>query len=173
MPASLPSEPPEPPPYRRRTRLGAMEYLGIPVLALLPLLSLSQALGPSEARQDARALGPLSMTLTHPARLRQKGSGLLEVVVSNTGSLPARELSIALDAAYLSHFSRVDSTPAAVSIGSGRWQVPLPPMGPGESQALRVQLEADDWGRLPGGVELVAPGQAVLARLDFSTLVLP
>ncbi len=173
MPATDAIEPPQPPTYRRVVRLGALEWVGIPLLAVLPLLSLTGLLGPSQGRLSVEAPGPLTLELTHPSRLRHKGGGALEIVVINTGTQPAQALSVALDAAYLSRFSRAEATPAAEDIAEGRVRVPLPPLEPGARTNVHLRLEAKDWGRLPGWVELGTAQRPALARLDFSTLVLP
>lgn len=174
MPSKSPPPLPRPPPsYARVVRLGPLEWIGIPLLALLPLLSLANLLGPSEDRLAAEAPGALSMKLTHPSRLRHQGTGELVVAVTNTGTQAAQDLVVALDEAYLARFQRAEATPAPSAIASGRVRVPLPPLAPGEGASVRVHLEADDWGRLPGWVELSGAGQAAPTRLAFSTLVLP
>ncbi|QRR32608.1 hypothetical protein JNX00_13075 [Hydrogenophaga sp. YM1] len=49
----------------------------------------------------------------------------------------------------------------------------LPRPSPAYRRVVRIgPLEADDWGRLPGWVELRGPDRPALARLAFSTLVL-
>ncbi len=174
MPPTPPPALPRPSPaYRRVVRIGPLEGIGIPALALLPLLSLLNALGPTDARLYAVAEGTLSVDLIHPSRLRHHGTGELVIAVTNGGTQAARDLVVALDETYLARFARTDTTPAPAAIASGRVRVPLPPLAPGERASVRVRLEADDWGRLPGWVELRGPDRPALARLAFSTLVLP
>ena len=172
-PKSLPPLPRPPPSYARVVRLGALEWVGIPLLALLPLLSLANLLGPSEDHLAAETPGALAVNLTHPSRLRHQGTGELVVAVTNTGTQAAQDLVVSLDEAYLSRFLGAETTPAPSAIVAGRVRVPLPPLAPGERASVRVRLEADDWGRLPGWVELGGAGQAAPTRLAFTTLVLP
>jgi hypothetical protein len=174
MPPKSPLPLPRPPSsYARVVRLGALEWVGIPLLALLPVLSLASLLGPSEGHLDGEAPGALAVNLTHPSRLRHQGTGELVVAVTNTGNQPTQDLVVALDEAYLSRFQRAEATPAPSAIVDGRVRVSLPPLAPGERASVRVHLEADDWGLLPGWVELGGAGQAAPTRLAFSTLVLP
>lgn len=172
MTAPLPL-PPHPPRYRREVRLGALEWIGIPALALLPVLALSGALGPSSARMVVQAPDALWMDVSHPSRLRHLGTGELVVSVTNTGAKGTQALAIGFDEDYLAHFSSIEALPAPEAFRSGRAWVSLPTLAPGERTSVRVRLEPNDWGQLPGWVELGRPGQRALARLDFSTLVLP
>ncbi|NIM41134.1 MAG: hypothetical protein GTN84_08515 [Hydrogenophaga sp.] len=173
MPSPHPPSPPRPPEYRREVRLGALEWIGIPALALLPVLALSGALGPAHTRQVLQAPNALWLDVSHPARLRHLGSGHLVVTVTNTAAEGTQDLSLAFDEAYLAHFSSVDSVPAPDAISSGRARVSLPALAPGERASVHLRLQPDDWGLLKGWVELNRPGQPTLARLDFSTTVLP
>lgn len=174
MPPTPPPALPRPSPaYRRVVRLGPLEGIGVAALALLPLLSMLSALGPAHARLATEAPGALTVDLTHPSRLRHQGTGELVIAVTNGGTQAARDLVVALDESYLARFARSDATPAPAAIASGRVRVPLPPLAPGERASVRVRLEAKDWGRLAGWIELTASDRPALARLAFSTLVLP
>lgn len=161
-------------PYPRVLRLGALEWIGIPLLALLPVLALLGVLGPSNAQLSAPvAAANLQLELSYPARLRHKADGEMWVLVRNTGATEHRGLTLGLDQAYLDHFGRVQSLPGAQSLSDSALRIPLPALAAGESARVRLMLEADDWGQLPGWVELGSEGGAALARLDFHTLVLP
>lgn len=173
MPSPHPPLPPRPPDYRRKVSLGALEWIGIPALALLPVLALSGALGPAHARRVVQAPDALRLDVSHPARLRHLGNGHLVVTVTNTASEGAQALTLAFDEAYLARFSTVDSVPAPDAITSGRAWVSLPALAPGERASVHLRLAPHDWGLLKGWVELARPGQPTLARLDFSTVVLP
>jgi len=173
MPSPQQPQPPRPPDYRREVRLGALEWIGIPALALLPVLALSGALGPAHARQVVQAPNALWLDVSHPARLRHLGSGQLVVTVTNTAAENSEDLRLAFDEAYLARFSSVDSVPAPDAISAGRAWVSLPTLAPGERASVHLRLSPGEWGRLKGWVELARPGQPTLARLDFSTIVLP
>lgn len=167
---------PRPRHYARELRLGALEWVGIPLLSLLPLLALAGLLGPSSALKSARiatANSALSVQLVYPSRLRRVTDGELLVTVSNAGPGELRELVLSLDEAYLLRFGRVQSLPAADSVDSGARRIALPVLRAGESTSVRLSLEADDWGRLPGWIELGVGRAPVRARLSFDTLVLP
>src|SRR5690606_27563148 len=89
-------------PYPRVLRLGALEWIGIPLLGLLPLLALFGALGPTNARLAMPvAEAGLRVDISYPQRLRHKADGEIRVAVHNTGSAERRGLTLSLDQHYL------------------------------------------------------------------------
>jgi hypothetical protein len=161
-------------PYPRVVRLGPLEWIGVPLLALLPVLALLGVLGPSNAEQAvAVPASDLLVELSYPSRLRHKGDGEMRVLVHNTGSAPRRGLLLGLDQNYLERFGRVQSLPPSQSMVSGALRIALPPLAGGESASVRLMLEAGDWGRLPGWIELGDERGTALTRMEFRTLVLP
>lgn len=162
--------------YRRVVRLGGLEWIGVSALAVLPLLALGGWLGPAGARLEAsvpNGAGALAVEVLYPSLTRHKAGSELAIQVTNAGPGDARELAIGIEEAYLARFSRADSQPAPDAVAAGRVRVPLPPLRAGESASVRIRLEADDWGRLPGWIELGPRERPALTRQHFSTLVLP
>jgi hypothetical protein len=106
-------------------------------------------------------------------RIRHKASAELVVSVHNRGTRALEGLSIDIDEHYLSHFSRIEMLPAGSAVTPGRVHVDLPPLGANERARVRMRLEADDWGRQHGRIQLSQRRQDELAHLNFSTLVLP
>lgn len=180
MPSTAPSPSARPPrTYPRLVRLGTLEWVGIPLLATLPLLSCVGALGPGDAHQSTQVSlppGTLELAVEYPARLRHSTKGELLATVRNTGDGAVQGLVLGLDAAYLRELVPTDEGPAPVGLRrqAQRVELPLPPLRPGESATLRLRVLAESWGRVSGGVELGrADGGPALARLDLRTLVLP
>ncbi|MBL0944055.1 MAG: hypothetical protein IBJ04_07000 [Hydrogenophaga sp.] len=177
-----PHDLPAPPPgFVRRVRLGRLEAIGLPVLALLPCLALSGLLGPTDISRSAQLAlipGTVALRVQHPSRLRHRGSGSLLIEVVNTGDQPLPALSLGISEGYLDRFSRADLLPAtAADSRSGRLAVGLPALRAGERTRLHIRLEADGWGRHRGWVDLTSDGRPGggpgLVRLDFDTVVLP
>lgn len=161
-------------PYPRVVRLGPLEWIGIPLLALLPVLALLGVLGPSTAQLSAAVPeANLQVELSYPSRLRHKADGEMWVLVRNTGGSDQRGLTLGLDQTYLERFGRVQALPAAQSLSDSALRIALPALAAGQSARVRLMLEGDDRGRLPGWIELGNEGGTALARLDFHTLVLP
>lgn len=174
MPAVGVNKAPTNPPYPREVRLGALEWIGIPLLALLPLLALTGALGPSSARlATPLPEAGLRLDLTYPTRLRLKADGEMQLLVHNTGSTTQAGLTLSLDQRYLQAFGRVQSLPAPQQLSATALRIALPALPAGESALVRLMFEADSWGRQPGWLALDKEDGTSLARLDFHTLVLP
>ncbi len=169
--------PPTPPRLPRRVRLGPLEAFGLPVLILLPALALAGLLGPTDAPRSATAtLGHAHLVLRvrHPSRLRCLRGGALQIEVANTGTQAVPALAVDIYETYLDGFSRADVQPAvAAESRSGRLRLTLPALQPGEHTRVQIRLDAEAWGRRSGWVGLAAPDGAALARIDFTTLVLP
>jgi len=162
--------------YRRMVRLGRLEWIGVPLLALLPLLSLGGWLGPATERLSAtvpNGAGSLTVEIAYPSRTRHRAGSELAIQVTNAGPGEARDLAIGIEEAYLARFSRADAQPAPDAVAAGRVRMPLPALRAGERASVRVRLEADDWGRLPGWIEVGPRERPALTRQHFSTLVLP
>ncbi|MDR7152244.1 hypothetical protein J2W49_004220 [Hydrogenophaga palleronii] len=177
--SSRPSRSPEPdgpPVFRRAVRVGWLEAIGVPVLALLPVLALFDQLGPSTARATATSeTGPgrVELSVEHPRTVRHRGQTELVVGVHNAGTQVLEGLRIGIDETYLGRFARVDMLPSAQSDASGHVEVALPPLRAGERTTVRMRLEAGSWGGFGGTVQVADAERIVLVGLDISTWVLP
>lgn len=169
-------EPAGPPVFRRAVRLGRLEAIGIPVLALLPVLALFGQLGPSTALVTATSENGTSrveLSVEHPWVVRHRGQTELVVDVRNAGTQALEGLRIGIDEAYLGRFAQVEMLPPAQSDASGHVEVAMPPLSAGERATVRVQLEAGNWGEFGGSVRVADAERIALVSLDMSTRVLP
>lgn len=165
-PHGLP-DPPGPPAIERRVRLYAAQWIGIPLLVLVPVLAGLGVFGlrVDEARARAAAL---ELNVEHPSRLRHKQTGDIHVRVRNLADRPRAGVVVSLDSAYLDRFANLAFSPDVTRA----YEVELPALGPGEDGLVRVQLQAERAGRHAGDVRVVAGG-AELARARLHTLVFP
>jgi hypothetical protein len=157
-------------------RLGWLEAIGIPALALLPVLALFGQLGPSTALATATSetgASRVELSVEHPRVVRHRGQTELVVDVRNAGTQALEGLSIGIDEAYLGRFAQVEMLPSAQSDASGDVEVALPLLRAGERTTVRVRLEAGNWGGFDGTVQVADAGRIALVSLDMSTWVLP
>lgn len=174
-PARSPA-PAGPPGFRRAVRLGWLEAIGVPVLALLPALALFDQLGPSTASATVTAEAGsrrVELSVEHPRVVRHRGQTTLVVGVGNAGLQALEGLRIGIDDTYLGRFSKVEMLQAAHSDATGLVEVEVPPLGAGERTTVRVRLEAGDWGRFGGSVRVADAEGVALVGLSMSTRVLP
>lgn len=164
-------QPPHPPQISRRARLGALQLVGVPLLAVLPLLALFNAFGPASA--TTTATGPdLSLAVTHPSRVRHGAPTHLEVAATNTGQQPLPLVELRFDRAYLETFRDVAFTPEVARVTPDAMVVELRDLAPGESRSVRLEFTPAGYWRHGGAV--TGSGQELEpVRAEVSTLVLP
>jgi len=162
--------------FDRALRIGPLEGIGIPLLALLPLLALTGRLGPSNALATGQAdigSGRVELAVEHPDTLRHRAAGQLRVVVTNRSAQDLRDLVLLIDDHYLGRFATAEVGAMVRPLPGGQLGIPLPDLRAGEHAGVRVALTAGDWGRWQGWVGISRAGAASTERLRFSTVVLP
>jgi hypothetical protein len=147
-------------------QLTRKQWIGLPVLALVPLLALLGVLGDRE-RTIAIASPSLGITINYPERMRYRQSELLEISVVNRGQRVLDTVLVSIDTSYLSRFIGVRGTPPPAT----DFSVPLLGVQPGESRLLSVELTGNRYWRHPATVSATTgPERTTVA---FSTLVFP
>lgn len=167
-----PAEPPSPPQLPPRIRIGRVQAVGVPLLALLPAIALTGLLGEREGHAGNRSATGVSLQVDYPEVLRYRTTHGLDITVRNEGAAPLAEASLQIDQSYLKAFTRPQMTPTAQRVTQQHQEVPLGPLAPGEVRRVVATLEADNYGSHSGRVRLAAPAGVDVA-VDVSTLVLP
>lgn len=153
-PSAQPAQPTHPveaaPPQPRagtppRIRLTALQRVGLPLLALVPLLAMGGLFG---ERRDmlAAADGSLLVRAHVPTRFRYRQRMTLELSVTNRGPSAVEDLRVRIDSSYLDRFSAVTITPFAAPDGA----VHAGALAVGASTRLTVTLEGEDFGAIRG-----------------------
>lgn len=158
--------PPPAPEMRRGIRLYPHQWVGIPILALLPLLALLGVFGKT---RDARtSTGPvLEIRAEYPARMRYKMLDDVAVRVGNRSGAPLDSVTVHFEESHLAGFSNVTFTPQASEV----YRVTLGRLDPGEERAVAVEVQAERYGRWTGAI-VAATGNDT-AAVEVSTLVFP
>ena len=136
--------PPEPPQVPARVRIGSVQAVGVPLLALLPVVALTGLLGEREGHAGSVSAGGVSLRADYPTVLRFRTLHELRITVSNEGSTPLPSASLQIDHSYLRAFTRVQTTPAVEVVTPQHHEVNLGPLAPGESRRVVATLEADN-----------------------------
>jgi hypothetical protein len=149
-----------------RIRLTRKQWIGVPVLALVPILAL---LGVFGDRQKTIAITSpsLGITINYPERMRYRQSELLEISVLNRGQRALDTVLVSVDTSYLSRFIGVRGTPPPTT----DFSVPLFDVHPGESRLLSVELTGNRYWRHPATVSATTGRERT--TVAFSTLVFP
>jgi len=160
------TEPPPPPQTSPRFAFTRKQYLGLPLLIAIPVLTLFGVFG--ERRDVARASSrSVEMTVRYPSRFRYRQVQSLDVAVRNVSGRALDSVSVSLDTAYISRFSSVRIEPAA----QVAYVVSLTDLKPMESRLVTAELWGQRYGSHTG--RIVAATRADTARIVIRTLVFP
>jgi hypothetical protein len=140
--------------------------VGIPLLAVIPLLTLLGVFG--EARTTTHVASPaVDMHVVYPSRLRYRQIGLLEVALRNVSGHILDTLALSLDTGYVTRFSsvRIDPAPRAAYV------VALTAIKPQETRLVVAELWGQEYGSLAGNIVATTRGDSVSSRIQ--TFVFP
>jgi hypothetical protein len=140
--------------------------VGIPLLAVIPLLTLLGVFG--ESRKTTRVVSPaVEMRVVYPSRLRYRQIGLLEVAVRNVSGHTLDTLELSLDTGYVTRFSSVRIEPAP----RVAYSVALTAIKPQETRFVAAELWGQDYGSHAGHIVATTRGDSVSSRIH--TFVFP
>jgi hypothetical protein len=157
----------EAPHVPRKVRLWWHQWIGIPVLFALPILSLLGVFGESSAKSSAKS-ALLELEVEYPDRLRYWQIRPLEVSVRNSSQQPLDHVEVKFDPTYINSFADVTFTPGVEKA----YTVTMRNLAPGESRLVSVELRADHYGTHEGAIEAFSDSVR-LAGVNVSTFTFP
>jgi hypothetical protein len=166
----LPTSPvlpaPRAPTHSPRVRLTKKQMIGLPVLALIPILALLGVFG-DRSKTLAVSSPSVGLTVDYPDRMRYRQSDVLRISIVNRADRVLDTVLVSLDTSYLSRFIGVHGVPAP----SVQWVVPLTGVKPGDSRLVTVELTGDQYGAHPGMISAATGTERT--TVTFSTFVFP
>jgi hypothetical protein len=158
--------PPPPPEVVSRLSFTRKQYLGIPLLAIVPVLTLLGVFG--EERATARAVSrTLEMRIEYPSRFRYRQVESLDISLENFSSRTLDTVTVSLDTAYISRFSsvRIEPEPTMPYI------VSMTDVRPRETRIIHAEL----WGERYGShrANITAATSIDTIRQQIRTFVFP
>jgi hypothetical protein len=160
------SQPPRPPEHDRGIQLNRTQLIGVPLLALIPLLAIFGAFGERWETQIADR-GALHTVVEFPDRFRAKLSKPISVLVENRSAMTLDSVEVAFDSSYVERFAGVSFLPDV----RHAYTVVLHDVKPGETQRVHVELEGDRAGRHRGRVVVRSGGDSSVVSIH--TIVFP
>lgn len=141
------AQPPQPPAHDRGIQLNRTQLIGVPLLALIPLLAI---LGTFGEHWDTRVAdgGTLRTVIEFPDRFRAKLSKPITVFVENRSQQPLDTVEVAFDAEYIERFTAVSFLPDVEE----SYVVRLLDVRPGETRRVHLELDGDQVGGHHGRV---------------------
>lgn len=162
-----PARPPGPPDLPRRVRLYPAQWVGIPLLVLIPVLAVFGVFDLKREHQQLELAG-LRVDVEYPTRMRHGQHAEILVHVRNRSGEVVDSLTLAFDPEYLHHFQDVSFTPSPTQ----GYEVEVVGLEPGRMAVIRVVLQGFQPWRQRGRIEVQRPG-ADAAHLPIETFVLP
>ena len=161
-------DPTEDPQVERHLKLYRHQWIGVPLIVLLPALAVVGVLDNRSTEVQAHGRG-VEVTVRYPTRLRYRQSDRLEVEVKNTSAAPLDTVRVAFTPEYLDAFSDVTITPSPKKA----YEVELTDVGAGETRLVDADLHADRSGRHRGTISVTPARGGDAARAQVGTFILP
>jgi len=159
--------PPQPPPIDRGLELNWPQLIGLPVLALIPLLAIGGVFGEHWASAEADGGGRIRVHIDYPERLRAKLTRPMTVSIENRSAETIPTVEVTFDSAYVERFGAVTFTPPP----HDAYVVSLTDVKPGEHRRVHLEFEGDRFGRHPGRVVVRAGADSAVVAVH--TMVFP
>lgn len=158
-------------PIKARFLMYPYQWIGLPLLLLIPVLALFGLFDRNET-SVTRHSDTLTLTVESFTLNRYKMSGFVAVTVENTGTTPLDEVTVSVNRAYIEAFSDVSVSPPITHITDEQYVFVLPALEAGQTHTVDIQLVADRYGVHNGTVEAqISTGETV--QVSVQTLVLP
>lgn len=165
-PRAAPIDAPRAPLGAPRWVLTRKQWVGLPVLALIPVLALFGVFGERTATITT-ATPSLGVRVAYPERFRYRQSERLEVAVTNRSARALDSIRVSLDTAYLARFGDVRVEPAPLI----PYDVWLARVAPGETRLVVVELMGKQYWRHSASLGVAMGDER--AEVHFSSLVFP
>ena len=156
------------PDHERRLRLRRHQWIGIPLLLLVPALAVAGVFGESwSAAEDATAV--LALRVDYPSTYRYKQINTIQARVTNRSAAPLDTVIVAFDTTYMGRYSTLSMIPAPRE----PFVVEITDLAPGEQKLVWAEVQAERYGRHRGSIRAWPRGGPDTARVSLATLVLP
>lgn len=160
------ARPPAAPSIIRRIALTRKQWIGIPILAAIPVLTLLGVFGERAATTRASSRS-LALVVRYPERFRYRQLQPLHVTIRNVSNRVLDTVWVWLDTSYVSRFSSVRIDPAPRSA----FVVPLAMVAPGESRLVAAELWGEQYGVHHGLIMARSTSESV--SVAIRTVVFP
>lgn len=166
LPHSAAIDAPRAPNGTPRWSLTRKQWVGLPVLALIPVLALFGVFGERTATSTTTTTS-LGVTVSYPASLRYRQMERLEIAVTNRTSRTIDSVQVSLDSAYLSRFIDVRVIPEPTAV----YEVRLAHIAPGETRLVVADVTGNRYWRHTASLGIATGDERATVR--FSSLVYP
>jgi hypothetical protein len=164
-------EPPKPPEMKAEFKLYPYQMIGLPLLFLIPILALLGVFESSSGHVIGTGDG-LQLSVEYMTRTMYHKNEEIHIEVANMSDAPLAQLSVRIDKSYLDGFGPSSFSPPVSRVTGEAYEIDMADVGPGESRAVVIQVQGDQYGSNRGAVSaLAADGRQVSIQLE--TYVFP
>ncbi|HEY2377342.1 MAG TPA: hypothetical protein VGH98_15300 [Gemmatimonadaceae bacterium] len=161
--ASTPSHPPA---SDRRLALTRKQWVGLPLIAAVPILTLLGLFGERRGELHTTSAS-VAVDVVYPERFRYRQVEALDITVRNRTSHVIDTLHVWIDTAYVTRFSTVQIEPEP----DIAYDVALTRLRPGEARLVVAELWGERYGRHQGRIVVSTRSDSAVAAI--STFVFP
>lgn len=165
-----PARLPQPPPLARKLELFGWQRLAIPLLVLIPLLTVLGAFGEHQARIQA-ASADLRLDVHYSNRNRYMEASEIDVIVTNTSS-QTLAITVGVDRGYLDHFTEIEAVPSVTSITQEAYLVQFDGVPPSATRRIALSLAGEHYWSHHGTIRASAEGAAPV-EVAITTFIFP
>jgi hypothetical protein len=152
----------------RNLRLHPYQWVGLPLIILVPLLALLNIFGETRDYAEDTA-SEIALRVEYPSRYRFKQLESVHVLVENVSATYVDTLVVAFDPEYVRQFS----TPTFIPTPTEPFEIEILAVEPGEIRRVWAELQGEQYGRHDGTIEAYRQGSLDTARVFLSTFVFP
>lgn len=163
--------PPQAPDIPRYWKLYSHQYVGIPLLLLIPILALLGFLGETSTTVEAAADG-IVLRVLYPDRAHYEAYNHITVTARNGSDSDMSGVMVEFDRALLDHFSQLSASPSFTEITEAAYRVELGDIEAGAERVVVLDYQPDTNGIHESWVRLIADGIDPLL-VSLSMLVFP
>ena len=158
--------PAQPPPMDRGLRLPWSQWLGVSIIAAIPVLAIFGVFGERWQTSETEGAG-LRARVEYPTRLRSMSRKSMTVEIENRSSTSLDTVEVVFDPAYMGRFS----SPAFIPPPRDAYTVSLLGLRPAETRMVHVDVQGESIGRHDGRIVVRSRGDSI--ALALGTTVFP
>jgi len=170
-PESERESPPKAPEFNPRLKQYTYQWIGIPILFLIPILALLNVFGVSTDTERTSS-EIVDVTVHYPTRFRYKQINTIDAAITNTSDSTLASILVQFERPYIDRFSDVSFTPDVQTITEQYYEVELTDIPSGETRHINVIIQAEDYGR-HSGVITITPSTGKALSVNLRTLSWP